>query len=56
MMPANPAPIHTTLIRRYSSTEKSGLVDCRVDVGMNAEKVQRQGVDVAEQEYQFSVH
>lgn len=33
MMPANPAPMHTTLIRWRSSTEKSGLGE--VDVGMD---------------------
>ena len=43
MMPANPAPIHTTLIRRCSSTEKSGLVDGGVDVDMDAGEVRRWG-------------
>jgi hypothetical protein len=43
MMPANPAPIHTTLIRRYSSIEKSGLIDGGVDVIMDAGEVQTWG-------------
>lgn len=43
MMPANPAPIHTTLIRRHSSTEKLGLVDDGGDVGMDAGEVRREG-------------
>lgn len=45
MMPANPAPMHTTLIRRHSSTEKSGLVDGGVEVGMDS----REGMDGAGQ-------
>lgn len=35
-MPANPAPIHTTLIRRHSSIEKSGAVGASVEAAMVA--------------------
>jgi ABC-type uncharacterized transport system permease subunit len=35
-MPANPAPIHTTLIGRHSSIEKSGAVGACVEGAMVA--------------------
>lgn len=36
MIPAKPAPIHTTLIRRYSSIEKFGAVDSSAEAVMTA--------------------
>ena len=35
-MPANPAPIHTTLILRHSSIEKSGVVGASVEAAIVA--------------------